>query len=415
MLMNVEIKFPSYDAQQRTYVTWRPVEVKLRVTAPPPGVANVAVTVSAKSLSPGGKLRFATTLTHLGTPTLNLNLPTSGAQVSVWVGGEFQAPSSKYGDVTMEVRTNPGNQLVGSQPTMVRIRKNAEALSTVERDRFLTAMATLNGSGAGPYKNFRDMHVGGAPDAEAHGGPGFLPWHRAYLLDLERELQKIDAEVTLPYWRFDKAARNLFSRNFIGLPNFLGQVQFNAGHPLLGWVAVSGVGIQRGNGNGPTTVPALNTEAQTLQPGGVLHPNYASFRDMQFNPHGSAHMSNGSGWITNPATAPRDPLFYLLHCNVDRLWAKWQWATKIHNPTDPKAFTPAAGFPPGHRLNDALWPWCGPLAPPRPTTAPGGGLAASPMTAVPGVSPKIRDMIDYLGTVSPTHQAFAYDDVPFQN
>lgn len=413
--MNVTIKFPSYDAQQRTFVTWRPVEVKLALVAPPPGVPTVAVTVSAKSLAGGGKLRFAKTLTHLGTPTLNLTLPANGTPVSVWVGGEFQAPSSKYGDVTMEVRGTSNNLLLGSQPTMVRIRKNADTLSAAERDRFLAALAQINGSGAGPYKNFRDMHVAGAPDAEAHGGPGFLPWHRAYLLDFERELQAINAEVTLPYWRFDKQAPNLFTKSFIGLPNSFSQVQFNAGHPLLGWVAVSSLGIQRGTGVGPATIPALNSEAQTLQPGGVLHANYASFRNMQFNPHGSAHMSHQSGWITNPATAPRDPIFYLLHCNVDRLWAKWQWAAKVHNPADPKAFTPAAGFPAGHRLNDALWPWCGPLPSPRPTTAPGGGLASSPMTAVPGVSPKIRDMIDYLGTVAATHQAFAYDDVPFQN
>jgi tyrosinase len=40
--------------------------------------------------------------------------------------------------------------------------------------------------------------------AQAHGDRGFLPWHRAYLLDLERELQGIDPQVTLPYWRFDR-------------------------------------------------------------------------------------------------------------------------------------------------------------------------------------------------------------------
>jgi hypothetical protein len=30
------------------------------------------------------------------------------------------------------------------------------------------------------------------------------------------------------------------------------------------------------------------------------------------------------GSIRDPTTAAKDPLFFLLHCNVDRLWAKWQ-------------------------------------------------------------------------------------------
>ena len=47
--------------------------------------------------------------------------------------------------------------------------------------------------------------------------PRFLPWHRAYLLDLERELQAIDPSVALPYWRFDQPAPNLFTPEFLGV------------------------------------------------------------------------------------------------------------------------------------------------------------------------------------------------------
>jgi hypothetical protein len=67
---------------------------------------------------------------------------------------------------------------------------------------------------------------------EAHGAPGFLPWHRAYLLDLERELQNIDPSVALPYWRFDQAAPNLFVKEFIGTSDPNGTVLFRS-HPEL--------------------------------------------------------------------------------------------------------------------------------------------------------------------------------------
>jgi tyrosinase len=412
MALNVEIRFPKYDTKRRTFVTWRPVEVMLKLVAPPSGVASVDVKVAAKTVASGGRLLFATVLTHSGKSSIDVTLPATGKEVRIWVGGEFPNASSRYGDVSVEVRAKKGNQLLGTQDLMVRIRKDANGISTAERDRFLAALATLNGAGTGRYNQFRDMHVAGPPDIEAHGGPGFLPWHRTYLLDFERELQAIDAEVTLPYWRFDKAAPKVFDRAFMGLPNTLNQVQFAAGNPLTGWVASGPPGIDRGRGVGPTTVPSLRTEAQTLALG-APGPNYGNFRTMQGNPHGTAHMSHGAGWITNPATAPRDPIFFMLHCNVDRLWAKWQWATKIHDPASPASFVTGA-FRPGHNLPDALWPWCGPLKAPRPTNAPGGVLATSPMTAAPPTSPVIRDMIDYLGTVSKTHHAFAYDDVPFQ-
>ncbi|MER8513706.1 tyrosinase family protein [Mesorhizobium sp. M1060] len=412
--MNVEIKFPEYDAQSRTFVTWRPVEVMVKLVGPAAGVAAVDVRVTAKSLAGGGRLLFSTVLTHQGTSSIDLTLPANGAEVPVWVGGEFPAASTRYGDVSIEVRDKAFGNLLGTQALMVRTRKDANSLTAAERDRFLAALATLNGAGSGRYNNFRDMHVGGAPDTEAHGGPGFLPWHRVYLLDFERELQAIDPEVTLPYWRFDRAAPNVFNRAFMGVPNQANNVQFAASNPLVGWVAFGLPGIDRGRGVGPQTVPSLLSEPQTLSLGGMPNPTFGNFASMQGNPHGRAHMTHSVGWITNPTTAPRDPIFFLLHCNVDRLWAKWQWAAKIHDPVDPDSFV-AGPFLPGHNLPDALWPWCGPLAFPRPTTAPGGGLASTPMTKAPGNSPIIRDMIDYLGTVSATHHAFAYDDVPFQN
>lgn len=412
--MEVVIDITTADHLGRAFVTWRPVEARLRLVNVPQGSAAVPVTVSCSTRANGGKLLFATTLTDQGQATLDLALPEDGSDVTIFVGGEFQSPSSAFGDVSIEVRESASNVLLGNRPVMVRIRKNANALTSAERDRFLVALAALNAAGTGPYANFRDMHVAGAPSKEAHGGPGFLPWHRTYLLDFERLLQAIDAEVTLPYWRFDQAAPNIFNRNFMGVANGLGQVQFSAGHPLLSWVAWGSAGIVRGAGVGPSTVPSLKSEAQTLTLGGV-HGGFGPFSGMESNPHGPAHMSHLSGWITVIGTAPRDPIFFLLHCNVDRLWSKWQWVRGIYDPSNAIAFTPNAGYPLGHRLHDQMWPWCGPLPAPRPTTAPGGPLAASPMTIAPGPSPRIHDMIDYLGTVpGAAHLDFAYDDVPFQ-
>jgi tyrosinase len=343
-----------------------------------------------------------------------LDLPLSGAPVRFFVTGEFGRPSVALGDTTIEARGTGAHGLLGSTRVTVRVRKDAQTLTAGERDRFLAAFATLNGGGSGRFRDFREMHLN-STSAEAHGNVGFLPWHRAYLLDLERELQAIDPSVALPYWRFDRPAPSLFSQRFMGAPNATGRLQFTAGHPFGTWRTDGQLGIVRrpffASGAAPV---GLRNETQTIALGGAApNASYGSFVAMEFNPHGSAHTSF-SGFIQSIDTAARDPLFFLLHANVDRLWAKWQWIHRRTSPAQALAFAPAAGNRIGHRLADTMWPWNGVTGAPRPPTAPGGTLAASPSTAAPGARPRVRAMIDYQAVGGGAPLGFAYDDVPFE-
>ena len=409
--MNVELALPGADAMGRVFLTWTPIEAQARLVNPA-GAADVPITLH--SAGPGGGLMFATTRTHLATPTLALTLPVSGAPVRFFVAGQFGRPSVDLGDAVIEARGGGSLGVLGTKRVTVRIRKNAQTLSPGERDRFVAALATLNGGGAGRFRDFRDMHVNAA-DPEEHGNVGFLPWHRAYLLDLERELQAIDPRVALPYWRFDRPAPNVFTRQFMGVPNTAGRVQFSAGHPLNTWRTDGALGISRGLFFLPTaTPPGVLTEAQTIALGGpAATASYASFDRMEGNPHGFAHTSFG-GFISAIHTAARDPLFFMLHANVDRLWAKWQWVRRRTSPADPRAFAQAVPNRVGHRLADTMWHWNGVISPPRPQTAPGGGLAPSRSTPAPGATPRVRQMIDYQAVGGGAPLGFAYDDVPFE-
>jgi tyrosinase len=299
-----------------------------------------------------------------------------------------------------------------SLPLMVRIRKNANLLSEGERERFLAAFAKLNDAGLGPFVNFRNMHTS-AGDPEAHRAAGFLPWHRAYLLDLERELQVIDPSVALPYWRFDQPAPLLFDLDFIGVSDDSGSVHFSQDNPLQFWVTDGMPGIQRRpRFNTSTEAAHVSAEADTLSLGSPDNV-YAAFRRMEGDPHGAAHTSFG-GSISSISTAARDPLFFLLHCNVDRLWAKWQWFFRRWDADQPEAYDPRPQRV-GHNLPDSMWPWNGVTTPPRPSTAPGGGLASSPTAAAPGRKPRVRDLLDLQGQVSAAGRlGFDYDDVPFE-
>lgn len=405
-LVDVELQINNSSSVSNQFLGWAPSPCRIRVTNPS-GVTTPTVSVKLTSVAAagGGQVVFRSGTSGAFSNSLNVTLPVSGTSVQIFCAGK--TASTNAGDVTIEA--SQGTTLVGSVPVMVRIRKDANKLTAGERDRFVAAFAQLNNQGLGRFSDFRDMHVS-ASLAQAHGAPGFLPWHRAYLLDLERELQAIDPSVALPYWRFDKPAPNIFQQNFMGESDNLGTVVFASTNPLSFWKTDGVPGVKRGPQFDTATDPAfVSPDSVTL----ALGTNYASFVTMEGDPHGSAHVSFG-GSISNPATAPKDPLFFLLHCNVDRLWAKWQKANNRFDHTVAASFASSGSNPVGHRLPDTMWPWNGVTTPPRPPTAPGGTLAASTIVGAPGLQPRVRDMLDYQGVIDPVNrQGFDYDDVPF--
>jgi len=407
--MNVEIRIPGADALGRVFLTWTPIRATARLLNP---VGTAPIRITLRNAGSGGRVRFATTRTDLGTPTLALTLPIDGTPVRFFVAGEFGRPSVSLGDAIIQARRTGTTTVLGRKRVTVRVRKNAQTLSPAERDRFVAAFGSLNGGGAGRFRDFRDMHVLPAV-AEAHGDVGFLPWHRAYLLDLERELQAIDPAVALPYWRFDQAAPNVFTREFMGVSNSAGTVEFAAGHPFNTWRTDGALGISRSPRFATGSAPGgLRTEAQTLALGGAA-PNatYGGFANMEGDPHGLAHTSF-TGFLRALGTAARDPLFFMLHANVDRLWAKWQWVHKRTSPAEARAFAPSSRV--GHRIPDTMWPWNGVTSAPRPSTAPGGTFPASRSTSQPGLKPQVGEMIDHQAVGGGPPLAFAYDDVPFE-
>ncbi|MGH8930139.1 MAG: tyrosinase family protein [Egibacteraceae bacterium] len=418
--MRTEIGLNGSTSAAVRYVGWAPVPAQVRLADATGAAGPVAVRLRNQNTATGGQVVFFTTIPGTGQAELPLTLPVAGTPVDIHIAGQFQRPSTEDLDAAVEVVDTSTDQVLGITPLMVRIRKNAATLTTAERNRFRAAFATFNDRGMGRFSDFRNVHTS-AGDPEAHGDTGFLPWHRAFLLDLERELQQIDPSVALPYWRFDQPAPSLFSRDFMGVSDrTTGTVRFSAANPLQFWATdgIPGI-VRRPRFNTQTRPPGLFTEAATLALGGQSNL-YRRFRTMEGNPHGGAHTSF-SGSVSQISTAAKDPLFFLLHANVDRLWAKWQWFNDRFDVTSASTFSPqgGAGDPGatrvGHNLNDTMWPWNQITTSPRPPTAPGGTLAPSPLTNAPGLIPTVRDLIDYQGVRTPASRlGFDYDDVPFE-
>jgi tyrosinase len=416
--MPIEIKINNSPNPNARYITYSPSPCQVRQT---PAGSALTVKLSSKAAKAGGGVAVFYANRVLGaqpTATLTLTLPANGTWVDFGLGGKLGKPSVDDLDCLL-VATGGGASL--TVPLMVRVRKNANKLKARERDRFLLALAKLNSTTPAPstYQALRSMHVDAA-NGEEHGGPHFLPWHRTYLLDLERGLQAIDPSVSMHYWRFDQPAPKVFTKLFMGetkrLPFAADFVALAPGNPLVGWVTDSDPGILRASLFNTKTEAApglpgfeLLDQAQTL----ALGPNYPAFRVMEGTPHGAAHVSF-NGWISDIPTAPKDPLFFMLHSNVDRLWALWQWMNQRTNPDDPATYT--GQNIDGRRVNDTMWPWNGVITLPRPNFAPGTGLPGSSLTPTPGAKPTIRNMIDYHGSrvaLPLDWLGFSYDDVPF--
>jgi tyrosinase len=213
----------------------------------------------------------------------------------------------------------------------------------------------------------------------AHSGPVFAPWHRFMLLLFELQLQRVlsDNTVGLPYWDWaadgalsaaGQSAAALWQDTGIGgtgqpvadgpftTAGFRVKIQSNA----LGNLQTTDRGLYRELGQDPNapTLPTpatqLTTLKQTRYDTSPWDRTSASFRNRlegwsPFGMHNRVHVWVGGDM--GPATSPNDPVFYLNHCNVDRIWEAWLVRNgRTYVPAQTESSDLA-----GHRLNDPMY------------------------------------------------------------
>lgn len=320
------------------------------------------------------------------------------------------------------------------------IRKSAVDLTDQERDQFLEALIRLKHrpaptgpAGVSVYDQFVALHTavmtvlppGSPPNPPvnyAHWNIGFCAWHRQYVRQFEKALQAEVPGVTVPYWDWTDhqgAVTKLFTGDFLGSlasgppaplpdsvlrnpvppaerpawwPTDIAGATGYAIHPLL----AEGFGTRLARRKGAQAWPPGKAQIAQLeqlvpqQPG--VHPFWYFWAALEegfmarddngaqvYTPtHNTGH--NFIGGHMSRGFSPNDPVFWLHHANVDRLWATWQTRRltavpgskpKDHYPPpqQPSPFTGEAQ-PPGHGLDDKMWPWVG--------TAPGYDTAQTP-------------------------------------
>ncbi len=228
------------------------------------------------------------------------------------------------------------------------IRKNVKDLTNSEKSAFVQAIKTLKSDGR--YDLYVLRHAQ-APMANIHRCPAFLPWHRQFLLDLEHEIQTVSGNpnMGIPYWNWaeDQASGSpengpVWAHDFMG-----GDGDPNDGYKVKTgpfraseWTIINSTGADAGPlirrfGVG---TPSLSTHADVQEALNITvydqipwstgsNPSHRNRLEGWYGETGPGLHNRGHVWVggsMSPMTSPNDPVFFLHHCFVDKIWADWQ-------------------------------------------------------------------------------------------
>ena len=176
-----------------------------------------------------------------------------------------------------------------------------------------------------------------------HSSWFFLPWHRIYLHHFEKIVRASivalggPGDWALPYWDYSDPDRPQ-TRQLP--PAFRARAMPDGSRNPL-FVAERGPAM-----NDDGAVPAASVridrafrETKFTERDGDMIPGFGGpvtgrnhrggpVGSLEASPHGSIHVDVGGvqppGWMSRFETAGRDPIFWLHHANIDRLWESWR-------------------------------------------------------------------------------------------
>jgi len=197
------------------------------------------------------------------------------------------------------------------------MKKKAEVIAALPKEYQADAEAVWDGCQAHPYN---------PSNPEQYQQWYFLPWHRLMLYEFEGVIREVlhDETFTLPYWNpvtgndADLVLPAVFRAPGTTLYNGTRWPWVNGGERIdilyRDWL----------------NLDALNEDFYIDSPTG----SHGFNPKLDTNPHFLTHLAVG-GDMADFATVGGDPLFYLHHANLDRIWESWNRLGHT-NPTDPK-------------------------------------------------------------------------------
>lgn len=210
-----------------------------------------------------------------------------------------------------------GSPLVQAQPAPTPVRKSI-ASTTVELPdlsdyrRAVRLMKELPSSDPRNWARQAEIHRDHCP----HSNWWFLPWHRAYLHYFEQVCRNVlqKPSFALPYW--DWTSFPAFPGAFRDRNSSLyHDGRSNAGNPILNETLVGRPVMDRIlRSNSQITMYSAPTSSNDQREG-------ANSGQLEGSPHNHVHSAIRGDMGT--FMSPLDPIFWLHHCNIDRIWESW--------------------------------------------------------------------------------------------
>lgn len=194
-------------------------------------------------------------------------------------------------------------------------------------------MAEIHGSEIAPSQ----WPAGATWNVCEHGSWYFLVWHRIYLHYFEKNIRAAIVELggpeawALPYWDYSNPARRrtralppaFRAAELDGRPNPLRVEERRAGMNDGALLGRSDVTLRRAF-RAASFVPTASDVGFGGSPSGIVHAGDGPGA-LELTPHNAVHSAVGGldGWMSDFTTAARDPIFWVHHANIDRLWQAW--------------------------------------------------------------------------------------------
>lgn len=180
------------------------------------------------------------------------------------------------------------------RPDWSTFRTTANYSSLVNTVARMKANTNKNDKGSWTY--WVNVHLSYCP----HGIAYFLAWHRGYLYYFERQLRAVSGNnsLVLPYWDYYTSPQIPAEFTNPSSPLYVSRVNTNVRNAL--------------------TLAPFGSTVTNMQRG-LSNAFEPSFEGM---PHNPVHDIIGN--VMADMASPTDPIFWLHHANVDRLWSAWQ-------------------------------------------------------------------------------------------
>jgi tyrosinase len=190
-------------------------------------------------------------------------------------------------------------------------RKDQAALTETEKSRYICAFNMINNDGTlGQLVDIHsEMHM-------QHTNARLLPWHRVFVYLFEEALHNYHPDVCVPYWDWTKPEEQHF-------PDWLTTVLPTVHTPTRTINVIRSPGSEGG-------LASIASSAPTA----MAKTNYGDFSGLINGIHGSVHIWVG-GTMSDASVSPADPVFWMHHANLDRLWWVWYNSTQGNHQNPP--------------------------------------------------------------------------------